>query len=199
MVDSPRTVEEALAFARAEHEHETEDWTNFCQRFVRTCYGIPALFSSAFTQWEGADPEDRHAGGNPADAPLGSALCYKGSGPFGHIMLAARPAGDVPGAWSNDLTRTGDIDWSARTAPTAKWGQLYLGYLTAVNDFDLQLKEPKPPKPKHTKRYEAIAFAIARLEGAVETAVNLGEKRDAKVIRAELRQLRELYAELRHE
>lgn len=195
---SPRTVEEALAFARAEHDNETQDWTNFCQRFVRSAYGIPALFSSAWTQWQGADPEDRHVGGSPSLAPLGSALCFKGSGPFGHIMLAARPVNDVPGAWSNDLKRVGDIDWAPRTAPTSQWGQGYLGYLTAVNDYDLRLKEAKPPKPKHTKRYEAIAKAIDRMETALATAVGHKDIRDAKVIRAEIERLKEFYAELRH-
>jgi hypothetical protein len=198
MPESPRTFDEALAFARAEHDRETEDWTGYCQRFVRTCYGIPSGFSSAWTQWLGADDEDRHPGGSPANAPVGSALCYKGSGPHGHIMLAARPDGDEPGAWSNDLVRAGDIDWASRTAPTTKWGQGYLGYLIAVNHYDLQLKEAKPAKPKHTKRYQGIARSIENLERALELAVELGERRDAKVIRAEIRDLRELYAELRH-
>lgn len=199
MTASPRTVEQALAFARAEHDHETQDWTNYCQRFVRSCYAIPSGFASAWAQWLGADAEDRVAGGNPADAPLGSALCYKGSGPYGHIMLAARPSAGVAGAWSNDLVRSGDIDWSARTAPTTKWAQGYLGYLTAVNDYDLQLHTTKPPKPKHTKRYQGIGRGIENLEAALDRAVELNEKKDAKAIRMQIAEMRDLYDLLRHE
>lgn len=193
MTASPRTVEEALAYARAEHEDSSMDWEAYCQRFVRTAYGIPSLFGSAWAQWLGADDEDRHDaadhGHDPSAAPLGSALCYKGSGPYGHIMLAARDGG----AWSNDLVRTGEIDWVRRTAPTKKWGQAYLGYLTAVNGYDLQLKEAKPPKPKDTKRYAGIGRAIERLEGARDRAVALGDRKDARAIRAQLVELRELY------
>jgi hypothetical protein len=195
VTDSPRTVEQALAFARAEHDDATMDWGGYCQRFVRTAYGIPSLFASAWAQWLGADDEDRHPGDDPADAPLGAALCFKGSGPYGHIMLAAGEGG----AWSNDLVRTGEIDWVTRTAPTTKWGQTYLGYLTAVNDYDLQLKAPTArPKPKHDKRYAGIGRAIERLEGARDRARDLKEWRDAKAITAQLVELRELYDLVRH-
>lgn len=194
-MQSPRTFDEALAFARAESADPTEDWTGYCQRFVRTAYGIPSLFGSAWAQWLGADPEDRHAGGDPSDAPAGSALCFKGAGPFGHIDLGAR---DEARAWSNDLVTVGDIDNVDRTAPTTKWGQRYLGYLTAVNDYDLQLKVAGPPKPKQTKRYASVAKAIERMEDAVARAAELGEKRDARALRTELRDLRELYDLLRH-
>lgn len=195
MSESPRTVEQALAFARAEHEDATMDWDGYCQRFVRMSYGIPSLFGSAWAQWLGADDEDRHAGGDPEDAPLGSALCFKGTGPYGHIDLAARDSG----SWSNDILRRGEIDWCLRTAPTTKWGQGYLGYLTAVNDYDLQLSTPaSPPKPKHDKRYHGIGKAIERLEGARDRARDLKEWRDAKAITAQLVELHELYDLVRH-
>lgn len=193
MPESLRTYNEALAYAQAEHENETEDWEGYCQRFVRSCYGIPSLFSSAWAQWLGADDEDKHVSAFPAEAPLGAALCFKGSGPFGHIMLAARN----DGAWSNDLVRTGDIDWVQRIRPTVQWGQGYLGYLTAVNDYDLQLREAKPPKPK-LKRYASVQKAIDRMDRAIETAQAQKEWRDAKALRAERRHLVELYDLLRH-
>lgn len=196
---SPNDYLEALAVAQREGAHPSQDWEGYCQKFFRLDYLIPPLFSSAWTQWLGADVEDRHAGGSPSEAPLGSALCYKGTGPFGHIMLAARdfPSG-VPAAWSNDLVVWGEIDKVARTAPTSAWSQGYLGYLTAVNDYDLQLREAKPPKPKQAKRYKAIAKAIEKMEKALETAKIRHDWTDVRVLRDELKRLRRLYAALRH-
>lgn len=198
MSTSPNTWREALEVAQCEAANPSADWTGYCQKFVRTTYGIPALFSSAWTQWLGADAEDRHIGGDPADAPIGSALCYKGSGIYGHIVLAARPfENGTPAAWSNDLVRYGDIDKVSRTAATSAWGQTYLGYLTAVNDYDLQLKVTRPPKPKQNKRYEAIDKAALRLEHALETAKKQKDQSDAQAIREEIKRLRRLYSRLR--
>jgi len=197
MTTAPRTVAEALDYAQAEHQNETQDWSGYCQRFVRSCYGIPALFGSAWAQWLGADEEDRHPGINPDDAPVGAALCFRG-GTYGHIMLAAHPHGDIDRAWSNDLERDGDIDIVARNRPIWQWGQEYVGWLSAVNDYDLELNTGKPPRPKQDKPYVRIAGAIEKLKAARENALRLGDKRDAKVLMAEVRRLEEFYAELRH-
>lgn len=198
MVESLRNYREALVYARGEHDHESRDWTGYCQMFVRTCYGIPAVFGSAWAQWQGADPEDRHVGGDPGDAPLGSALCYKGSSPFGHITLAATPFRDADaGMWSNDLVLYGKIDKVLRTAPTTHWGQRYLGYLTAVNDYDLRLREAKPPKPKQDKPYKTIEAAIGKMQDALTVARNQKDERDIKVFREEIARLKRLYAHRR--
>jgi hypothetical protein len=192
MTDSPRDWREALAYGRAQHEHPTEDWKGMCQRFTRKSYAIEfALFGSAIAQWNGADPEDRHAGGHPSDAPVGSALCYAG-GRFGHIMPAARPFGNgVEAAWSNDLVHTGKIDKVARTAPITAWGHTYLGYLTAVNDVDLRYRRPQ------NKRYVAIQRAIANLETSLHAAKAQHDTSDVKVLTAELDRLHKLYDTLR--
>lgn len=197
-MDAPRTVREALEYARAEHADSTQDWTNYCQRFVRSCHGIPSLFSSAWTQWLGADDEDKHPGHDPGEAPVGAALCFRG-GTYGHIMLAARDtAGGDEGAWSNDLVRRGEIDHVTRTRPVTQWGQTYVGWLSAVNDYDLQLRTGEPPKPKQDKHYKRIARAIEKLEGARENAIRLGDRKDARILLGEIRELRELYDLLRH-
>lgn len=196
MTDAPRSVKEALEFARAESKAETQDWENLCQSFVRKSYGALALFASAWAQWLGADPEDKHTG-PIEDAPVGAPLCFRG-GTFGHIMLAAHPQGDEQRAWSNDLVRTGDIDIVERTRPISQWGQQYVGWLSAINDYDIDLKADKPAKPKQDKFYLRIATAIEKLEGARENASRLGERRDVKLLNREIRDLHELYAELRH-
>lgn len=198
MSESPRTWGEALGYAQAQALAPSEDWTGFCQKFVRSCYGIPALFGSAWLQWLGADEEDKHRGDSPSEAPVGAVLCFKGAGPFGHIDLAARPfPNGTAAAWSNDLVTWGQIDKVARVAPTAAWGQGYLGYLTAVNGFDLQIKKQAPPKPKQDKRYRGVAQAVDRLERSLETAQKQGDTADAAVLRTEIRRLTRLYTDLR--
>lgn len=198
MTDAPRTVKQALEYARAEHANESQDWHNLCQMFVRSCYGIPALFGSAWAQWLGADDEDKHPGGHPDDAPVGAALCFRG-GAYGHIMLAANEkAPGIGGAWSNDLVRIGDIDHVARIAPIGQWGQTYVGWLSAVNGYDLNLGTNKPPKPKQDKKYERIANAIEKLDKARDLAREQGDRFDVKAITTQIRELREIYRELRH-
>lgn len=199
MTLSPRNYKEALTYARGEHDHESRSWAGYCQMFVRTSYGIPSGFGSAWAQWLGADAEDKHAGGSPHDAPLGAALLYKGSSPYGHIMLAANDfPNDDCGAWSNDLVTTGKIDKVVREAPVTHWGQKYLGYLTAVNDYDLQLKVAKPAKPKQDKRYKSLALAIDRIEDALLIAKKQKDKRDIEVLTKEVARLKRMYENRRH-
>lgn len=197
MAESPRDWREALEWSQRQAVHRSQDWTGYCQKYVRSAYGIPALFGSALAQWYGADAEDRHPGGAPTDAPIGAALCFRSS-PHGHIIYAARPfPSGTPGAWGTDMVRTGWGDKHPRTAPTTQWGQPYLGWLSAVNDYDLQLKEKKPPKPKQNKRYKAIARAIERMEDARTVARKQGDKKDAQAFTEEIRRLKRMYERMR--
>jgi hypothetical protein len=196
---SPRDASQALLYAAHQSQHPSQNWGAMCQKFVRSAYGIPSLFASAWAQWLGADSDDRHRGGSPSDAPVGSALCYKGSGRFGHIDLAANNFGNgTRAAWSNDLVRYGRINKVARTAPTTHWGQGYLGYLTAVNDYDLRLHKPQAaPKPKQTHRYLGINNAITNLEAALSTAQHQHDARDVAALKAEIARLKKMYLVLR--
>ncbi|NUS01927.1 MAG: hypothetical protein HOV97_05110 [Nonomuraea sp.] len=196
---SPRNFHDALLYARGQVDHPSQDWTGYCQAFVRSCWGIPPLFGSAWAQWLGADDADKHIGGDIDAAPLGSALIFKGSGQYGHIEFATYPfPTHTSGSFSNDLVTTGRINKVSRRAATDKWGQQYMGYLTAVNDYDLQLGTPKAPKPKQDKQYQAIAHAITRLERALETATKQKDAADIRVLNRQIRQLKHAYAVLRH-
>jgi hypothetical protein len=188
---SPRTTKEALAFARRQHDNPTQDWTGLCQMFVRSAYGVGSGFGSARAQWLGCDPEDRHPGGHVADAPLGSLLCFAGgSQGYGHIELAARDfASGAPGAWSNDLIRTGRIHKVHRAAPVTKWGQSYSGWITAVNDVDLRMPQ--------NQVYAGIRRAIANLEAARETARDQSDAADVRVLTEEIARQKRLYDTLR--
>lgn len=205
MSESLRNYDEALDWFQAEQKKPfgtaptpTKNWGGYCLMDCRISYGIPAMFASAWAHWLGADDEDKHPGTNPAAAPLGAALHYEG-GKYGHIMIAARPAGNgIASAWSNDLRRYGMIDHIARTAPTTAWGQRYVGYTTAINGYDLRLEEKKPPRPKQDKAYDRIDRAVQSLEGARDTARELKDWKDAKALTVEIKRLKKMYAELKH-
>lgn len=182
-----RTVNQALDWARAQSTlASADDWAGYCLRFVRMAYDIPPLFRSAWLAWLGADPDDRHPGRNPAAAPVGAALCYRGSR-YGHIMLAARPAHDgTPMAWSNDLARHGRIDYVPRSAPESRWGQTYVGWLSAVNQVDLGLVTDRP------RRYPDINRAIRHLQAALAAERATGDRADRRALLRELTHLRAL-------
>lgn len=204
-----RTVAGALTYAGQQHNHivmppsllaqGAHDWEGFCQAFVRSCYGIGSLFGSAWAQWNGADAADRHPGGSPDDAPVGAALCFKGSGPNGHIDLGAHPFPRGPSAaWSNDLVRHGGIDKVLRTDPTTHWGQRYLGWLSAVNDVDLPLHKPTDhARPKQTKKYAAIETAMRNLEASLTVAQRQHDATDVRALEAEITRLDRLHKKLR--
>jgi hypothetical protein len=189
----------ALHNEQQEHLNPTQDWTGFCQKLARSVYGIPALFESAWAQWLGADDADKHVGGDPNKAPAGSALLFKGSGPFGHIMIAARPFADgTPSAWSNDLVREGKVDQVHRTAPIEHWGQAYLGYITAINGWDLDLTHGAPPKPKQDKHYKAIERAVKNMQRALVVAHEHHDKHDVAAIHNQIDRLKHADQVLRH-
>lgn len=201
MMPAPRSLDEVFRWYHHEREHPSRSWKGLCQMSVRMAWGLPAVYGSAWAQWLGAKAAgDAHGiGGNVTDAPLGAALCYKGSGPYGHIVTASARLGDTPACWSNDLIRDGKLDRASRTLPTSKWGQKYLGWIDAVSGYELNLKKTsEPPKPKHgPKRYKAIAAAISNMERAHETAVNQNDTEDIAVLDAEIDRLKAMHDRLR--
>lgn len=199
MSKTPNTWGEALHYAMGQAAHPSRDWTNYCQMFVRLCYGVPALYGSAYAQWLGADDANKHVGGDPNNAPVGSLLCTKGTNPAGHIYLAANPfKSGASGAWSNDLVVVGDIDKVHRDAPMTHWGHHYLGYITEVSGYDIDPKRKHPPKPKQDKRYLAVDHAITRMERALKTAQDQKDHHDIRLLKKEIKDLHELYSTLRH-
>jgi hypothetical protein len=148
MPTTPSNFQDALAYARAQHRflnppsNYGSTWEGDCQAFCHCAYG---LFGggepSAYAQWQALHPKQRHATSNTARAPLGALLFSKGRTPFGHIMIAARPFRDgTPAAWSTDLWETGRVGKVPRTAPHTEWGHEILGWGTAINGYDLDLK-----------------------------------------------------------
>jgi hypothetical protein len=139
MTATPNTVGESLLFMRQQHKNPTKSWKGRCQELFRTALGQDqGKYGSAYQQWLNTPDDRKHVGGNPNHAPIGSGLCFKGKGPNGHIMEAARPfSNGTQAAWSNDLVRPGKVDKVHRDAPIKIWGMEYLGYITNVNDKDI--------------------------------------------------------------
>lgn len=193
------TVEQALEFAQRESASRSQDWTGYCQMFVRKAYGIGPGSASAWAQWLALDDDERHSadekGGLPADAPLGAALFFKGSSPFGHVALKKRDQDGRLFMWSNDLRRVGQIDAVSVNAPYRQWGQTYLGWGETLNNADLPL-EVRRRKPRE-RPYDGIGEAVARLEGARETARRQKDWEDFRLLVEEIGHLRRLDASLR--
>jgi len=62
----------------------------------------------------------------------------------------------------------------------------------------LDLTHGKPPKPKQDKRYKMVDVAVNKMERALETAQKQHDAHDVRLLRQEIRDLKALYAKLRH-
>ena len=119
-----RSVDDVIAWARAQVEDPSQDWTALCQRFARKAYDVPAWASSAIGAWGKIPAQKRHIAGKPSDAPRGALLYYAG-GKYGHVAIAVGKR-TKRACLSNDYVRSGRIDQAPRTFP--RWGLTYLGW-----------------------------------------------------------------------
>jgi hypothetical protein len=74
-----RTVQEAMDWAKKERDKPSQDWTNLCQKFSRSVWGLPVFGSSAKVAWNTQGGKWKHRNdGDPRDpdfvaaAPRGS-------------------------------------------------------------------------------------------------------------------------------
>lgn len=110
-----RTVQQAMDFAKKERDKPSQDWTNLCQKFSRSCWGLSPFGGSAREAWLNQGNKWKHRNdGNPRDpdfiasAPKG-VLWYSTAGKYGHVQVASKT-----NAWSNDAKRRGKIDNAKR-------------------------------------------------------------------------------------
>lgn len=197
MTETPVDYRQALHFYQQQARNPTQDWEAFCQMLFRLAYQVPALYGSAFAQWQAAD--HKVVTTDLDSAPVGAGLCTKGSNPAGHIFDAAYPfRSGLSGAWSNDLVVTGKVNKVHRNAPMIHWGHSPLGYVLEVNEYELDLTHGKPPKPKQNKRYLAVKVAITKMERSLETAKRQKDAHDVRLLTKEIKDLKVLYSRLRH-
>lgn len=207
MTDTPNNRTAALAYARAQWQHLDppakygSTWHNDCQAFAHVCYGLlTGGFATAYAQWLGLDPEDRHPTTDTSKAPVGALMFSRGANPAGHVWLAAWPfPNDTPGSWSPDFNAEvyGGISKVPRNAPRDRWGHTILGWGTSINGYRLDLTGNGVAKAIESKHYKRIARAINNLENALAVAQRNHDIHDVRLIETEVRHQKALYSELR--
>lgn len=119
-----RSVDDIIDWSRNQITHPTQDWYNLCQSHVRQAMGVGAWAPSAWDAWNMIPSPAKAPGSNPAGAPRGAALYYRG-GSFGHVTIAiGKTTNDK--CLGNDYVRRGKIDECPRTLP--RWGLTYVGW-----------------------------------------------------------------------
>lgn len=114
-----RTINEAMADARAQIKNPTKSWDGLCQSFCRDIvYDVPVWAPSAIEAW-GKIPRAHRIMGNVFKMPRGS-LLYYAIGKHGHVAVASKRL-----CISNDYVRQGKIDYAPRNFP--RWGVKFLG------------------------------------------------------------------------
>lgn len=110
-----RTVDEAMEWAKKEHNKRSQDWTCLCQSFTRRCWLLDPFGSSATNAWNGQGGKWKHQNnGKPLDPdfleaiPRG-AMIYSTAGKYGHAVIASKTT-----TWTVDAKRKGYIDHGAR-------------------------------------------------------------------------------------
>lgn len=128
-MSEPAGLDAAVAAARREALHPTQDLHNQCLKAVRTWLGIPFLFGSAIVAWSHVPVGDRFGGHHP---PAGYPMFWR-VGSFGHVALSAGGGK----CYSTDIKRRGRVDLVPMSLIHDRWGAHYLGFTTQLNEVEL--------------------------------------------------------------
>lgn len=120
---NPRSVAEAIAWAKNQVDNPLKSWDNLCLSFVAHAYGWSGSGKPmASTQWSDTPSSMRHEGDrNP---PPGALVFWKTSHEAGHVALYL---GNGMIA-SNDIHAQGKISIVPMDEIDQKWGAKYLGW-----------------------------------------------------------------------
>ena len=157
MSEVKRSVDEVIAWSRAQIANPTQDWTGLCQSHVRQAMGLGAWAPSAIEAWERIPAEHKFTGGKVTDAPRGAQMYYD-IGTFGHVVIAIGRNTDAY-CLSNDYIRQGHIDRAPRALP--RWGAKYLGWSAWTPYGVLDLSAPKVEWDDRVPSYDGIMNAMA--------------------------------------
>jgi hypothetical protein len=119
-----RMGQDAIEFAKGQVTNPSQDWFRQCLVFVRRCFNVGPLFTSAEKGYFGTDLRHGTAGTPPLGVPV-----WWTNGGDGHVALSA---GDGT-CFSNDIKRHGKIDRVAISFITRTWGAKYRGWTEDVN------------------------------------------------------------------
>lgn len=161
-----RTVAQALSYAYNQHKSPSRNWGAWCLVFVRSAWGVAALYPSAEKGWYGT----RHRMGTgtpPAGAPV-----WWTNGRHGHVALSA--GGGY--CWSNDVVTYGRIHKVAISRITRQWGQRYRGWTRDINGvvvLPASTPAPKPP-PAEWDEQASKAQIIEAIRSGIRAEIRAG-------------------------
>jgi hypothetical protein len=165
-----RTKRQAIEWGRNEMRSGHDGWAGLCLMFVRSCYGLEALYPDAWTAWQNA-AKRHHA--DPDEAPRGYAGFFRG-GDHGHIVLLLGAGRCL----TNDTGAPGTINVARLTDIEAAWGYRFQGWTEDLNG-------EVAPAPRSSSRPRLDrAFRLKLLRQALVRARQQGKYRRAQVLRA---------------
>ncbi len=148
------TAREAIEFARAADKSMQTPYPRLCLRFVRKCWGLPAVYGTAKEAWQKAEVKHKYTG-DTEDIPWGAPVFSRPPNapkddPW-HVFICG--GHDKKGKRifrSTDILTRGGVDVIHITAITEKWGQEILGWSEDLNGYKLNL--PKSPNQRKAAR-----------------------------------------------
>lgn len=149
-----RDTRDAIVWARSQITSRSQDWTGWCQKFVRSSFGVGGGFASAIAQWEGA--RYPHWTTDPNSAPRGAPVFWAG-GKFGHVALSLGDGRCI----STDAKRRGWPDIVTIDSISRNWGYEFLGWTEDMNG--VRVYTP----PKKTLNITAVFNAKTRDERVI--------------------------------
>lgn len=165
-----RTKRQAIEWGRGVMRSRQTGWAGLCLKFVRSCYGIEALYPDAITAWDEAVKRHRCS---IDEAPRGYSGFFRG-GEHGHVVLLLGRGRCL----SNDTGDLGTINVARLADIEAAWGYVFLGYTDDLNG------ETAPAPRSSTRPRLNRSFRLKLLRQALVRARQAGHYKRARVIRA---------------
>ena len=135
-----RSYTAARAWAANQVANPSQNWSNQCQKFSRSCVNAAAWANSALNAWAAIPASHKHSG-----APRGGSIAYFGTSQPGHAVFVdpQNPAY----CFSTDILRQGKIDRVPLKLITTRWGMKYRGWIDWTPTGALSLVPVTPPAP----------------------------------------------------
>lgn len=178
-----RAKADAIAWGRAQITKRSQDWTRWCLVFVRSCFGIAALWPDAGTAWDNA--KHKHRTTNPDEIPAGAPVFWELASVADHVALSTGRGMCL----SNDIRRPGHIAEVPIDEITRRWGGTLLGWTEDLNG--VRVYTP-PPTPKTRGKWVDATLKEAQRRAQLNEAA--GRPKRAARLRAVAKALRQIPA-----
>ena len=159
-----RTGEDAISWGRNQITNPTQSWARLCLKFVRSCYGVNALYMDAGTAWDKATY--KHRTSDAGSIPRGVPAFFETPGTADHIVLAL---GDGR-CLTNDWSAPGTISVAKIADLERAWNAPLLGWTEDLNG--VRVYTPKVvAKPDPTDPRIVRARNLWREQGVIDTVL----------------------------